>query len=118
VQHADLSEGERQLLCLTRALVARGGRRALRVLLCDEPTSNVDFASDARAHEALLALDCTVLVNAHRLQHISRFEHVCVMDRGQLVEQGAPEALLAQPGSRLAAMYARARRADDAPASP
>jgi len=44
-----------------------GGQFPLRALLCDEPTANVDAAADARVHSALLALDCTVVVVAHRL---------------------------------------------------
>jgi len=104
IEAANLSEGERQLMSLARALVAHGGKRQLRVLLCDEPTSNVDFGSDGRVMDMLLALDCTLLINAHRLHHVRRLDRVCVLDNGRLVEEGAPAQLLATPNSRLAAM--------------
>lgn len=104
VEESGLSEGERQLLSLARALVA-GGRAKLRILLCDEPTSNVDFGSDAKVMDALLALNgVSVVLSAHRLQHLRRFERVCVMDKGTVEECGPPEELLADEGSWLSAL--------------
>lgn len=75
------------------------------MLLCDEPTSNVDFASDTRVMDTLLGLDCAVLLNAHRLQHIRRFDRVVILDGGTLVEDGTPAELLSDARSRLSAMW-------------
>ena len=105
MQQAALSEGERQLLSLCRALVARGGQKQLRVLLCDEPTSHVDYGSDERVVEVLMALPCTLLVNAHRLQHVKQFDRVVLMEGGAVAEMGPPDALLADPESRLSEMW-------------
>jgi ATP-binding cassette subfamily C (CFTR/MRP) protein 1 len=102
----DLSAGERQLFSITRALVAGRGPRALRALLCDEPTSALDAASDHRVHNVLTSLSCTVLVVAHRLETLSRFDRVLVMDSGALVEQGTPAELEAKPHSVLSQLKA------------
>jgi len=107
VEAAGLSEGERQLLSLCRALVAHGGAKTMRVLLCDEPTSNIDLGSDDKVMDALMGLrNVTVLVSAHRLQHLRRFDRAVVMDRGVVAEAGAPDAysvpgLLADASLRL-----------------
>ena len=105
IEDANLSEGELQLVSLCRAVVAYGGRQAVRVLLCDEPTSNVDYGSDGRVMDLLLGLECTLLINAHRLQHIHRLDLVCVLHDGRLVEQGPPADLLASADSRFSAMW-------------
>ena len=109
---ADLSHGERQLLALCRALVASG---SVRVLLCDEPTSSVDQASDGRVHDALFAQPCTVLVSAHRLHHIRRYDAVAIVDGGRCVETGEPSALLRDPRTRLAGLCAQAQSEPRAP---
>merc|ERR1712194_534351 len=75
----NFSVGERQLLTLARVLVPSAGcngRSAWRpppFLLCDEATANVDLLSDEKVHDVVLALDTTVLMICHRLQHIRRF---------------------------------------------
>ena len=107
VSACELSEGERQLISLARALVS-GGRAALRVLLCDEPTSSVDLESDQKVHDMLLALPCTVVVLAHRLHRIRSFDQVVVLDGGRVAEQGRPDELLANPQSRLAGLWKNA----------
>ena len=100
-----LTKGERQLLSLSRGLLAAGGRHALRVLLCDEPTSSVDLESDQKVHDMLLALPCTVVVLAHRLHRIRSFDQVVVLDGGRVAEQGRPDELLSNPQSRLAGLW-------------
>ena len=111
VEEAALSEGERQLLCVCRALCAQGGAGGLRALLADEPTSHVDYGSDGRVMDALLGegqgaqRGASVLVNCHRLQHLRRFDRVVVLERGAVVEEGAAEELLADASSRLSAMW-------------
>ena len=106
VSVADLSAGERQLVCICRALVAGHGARGLRALLCDEPTSALDVASDARVHDALLGLGCSVLEVAHRLHAIEQFDRVAVMEAGAVVELGEPLELLKDKDSRLASLVA------------
>merc|ERR1711871_1808631 len=105
----NFSVGERQLLTLARALTpvkdcaTLADWRPPPVLLCDEATASVDLLTDEKVHDVVLALDTTVLMICHRLQHITRFDQVIVMDSGVVVEEGPPEVLLAKvPSSRLA----------------
>ena len=107
VSESMFSEGERQLVSLARALLSCGGRSTLRVLLCDEPTSNVDLELDVLVHRALFDLQTTVLMICHRLQHVGGFTRVVTLDHGVVVEDGPPAELLAQPSSRLAVMCAK-----------
>ena len=78
------------------------------LLLCDEPTANVDQASDHAVHSALLRLRCTVVVIAHRLQQTQRFDKVVVLDTGRVVEEGEPAALMRDPDGHFARLCARA----------
>merc|ERR1711865_328144 len=109
VSGKNFSVGERQLLTLARALTPVTECHSLedwrppRVLLCDEATASVDLLTDEKVHDVVLALDATVLMICHRLQHITRFGQVVVMDAGAVVEAGSPEDLLSRtPASRLA----------------
>ncbi|KAH8681655.1 putative ATP-binding cassette transporter [Xylariales sp. PMI_506] len=89
---SSLSKGQQQLLALARALLKKG-----RVLILDEPTSNVDTETDAVMQRVLREEfgDCTVLTVAHRLDTIMDCDCIAVMDQGRLVEYGAPQELLA-----------------------
>ena len=91
----NFSLGQRQLLALARALVRR-----CRVLLCDEATSSVDAATDARVQHTITTAfgGCTVLCIAHRLRTIVGYDRVCVLDAGRIVEVGPPKELWAQRG--------------------
>jgi ATP-binding cassette subfamily B protein len=97
-----LSAGQRQLLALSRALVWDPA-----VLLLDEATAAVDSASEAAFRAALRAavLDCgrTVLTVAHRLATAQEADRVLVLEAGQIVEEGPPEALMRR-GGRFAAL--------------
>lgn len=98
-----LSAGQRQLLALARAIVAGPA-----VLLLDEATASIDGASDARFRAALrgtaLRGGCAVLTVAHRIATAKDADRVVVMEHGQIVEEGAPAALIAAGGrfARLA----------------
>jgi ATP-binding cassette subfamily B multidrug efflux pump len=92
-----LSAGQRQLLALTRALVWDPA-----VLLLDEATAAIDSASEAAfrvaVQTAVLGCGRTVLTVAHRLATAQEADRVLVLEAGQIVEAGAPEALLRQGG--------------------
>lgn len=92
---ANLSVGQRQLVCMARALL-----RSSRVLVCDEATSNVDTATDALIQKAIASSfgDCTVLTIAHRLHTILDSDRVLVMDAGKVAEYDTPNALMRVQG--------------------
>lgn len=88
---SNLSSGQRQLLCMARALL-----RKAKVLVLDEATSNVDTASDALIQETVRAAfaDCTVLTIAHRLHSILDSDRILVLEDGRVKEFDTPESLL------------------------
>ena len=99
---ASLSAGERQLLALARAFLARP-----RVLILDEATSNLDLLSETRIERALdvLLQGRTAIVIAHRLATAMRADRIAVVDEGRIVELGSHDELVAH-GGRYAEMYA------------
>jgi ATP-binding cassette, subfamily B, bacterial len=92
---ASLSSGERQLLALGRAFLARP-----RVLVLDEATSNLDLRSEATIEHALdhLLEGRTAVLIAHRLATAMRADRIAVIDDGRLVEVGTHAELLALGG--------------------
>jgi ABC-type multidrug transport system fused ATPase/permease subunit len=90
---SNLSQGQRQLLCLARALL-----KAPKVLLMDEATASIDYATDAKIQGTLREIRNTTLTIAHRLQTIIDYDKVLVLDRGRVVEWGEPAALLEKDG--------------------
>jgi ATP-binding cassette, subfamily B, bacterial len=96
-----LSAGQRQLLALARAELVDPV-----VLLLDEATSNLDLATEAKVNAAMhrVAHGRTTVVIAHRLQTARQADRIAVLDRGQVVETGTHDELLARRG-RYAAMW-------------
>jgi subfamily B ATP-binding cassette protein MsbA len=106
-QGARLSGGQRQRITIARALLKNAP-----VLLLDEATSALDSESEAEVQRALdeLMRDRTVIVIAHRLSTIRHADRIAVLERGQIVELGRHDELLARGGSyaRLHALQFRA----------
>ncbi|CAK7304477.1 ATP-binding cassette sub-family C member 6 [Vulpes lagopus] len=94
-QGSDLSVGQKQLLCLARALL-----RKTQILILDEATAAVDPGTELQMQAALGSwlAQCTVLLIAHRLSSVLDCARVLVMDKGQVAESGSPAQLLAQKG--------------------
>ena len=91
----NLSQGQRQLLAIARAILADPA-----ILILDEATSSVDTRTEARIQRALLALmkGRTSFVIAHRLSTIADADQILVIDHGLLAEHGKHAELLAQRG--------------------
>jgi ABC-type multidrug transport system fused ATPase/permease subunit len=98
-----MSVGQRQLLCMARALL-----RASRILVLDEATSNVDNATDALIQRTIRTAfkECTVLTIAHRLHTIIDSDRIMLLDAGQLAELDTPAVLLADKGSAFSRLVA------------
>ena len=88
---SNFSVGERQLLCLARALLHK-----TKIIIMDEATANVDFETDRLIQEVIRHKfqDCSVLTIAHRLNTIIDYDKVLVLDGGRVVEFDKPEVLL------------------------
>jgi ABC-type multidrug transport system fused ATPase/permease subunit len=89
-----LSQGQRQLFSLARALLKRQSHASIVVL--DEISSSVDAATDALMREVVEREfeQQTVLVVAHRLEWVAKCDVVVVLDKGRVVEMGPPKELL------------------------
>ncbi|XP_058815254.1 multidrug resistance-associated protein 1 isoform X1 [Topomyia yanbarensis] len=101
----NLSVGQRQLICLARALL-----RKTKVLILDEATAAVDLETDDLIQRTIRTefKDCTVLTIAHRLNTIMDSDKVIVLDKGNIVEYAAPNDLLQ---SKSSAFYSMAKDA-------
>ncbi|OXU18927.1 hypothetical protein TSAR_000783 [Trichomalopsis sarcophagae] len=87
----NLSAGQRQLLCLARAIVKK-----TRILVLDEATANVDPATDALIRKTIRSKfqECTVLTVAHRLESVIDSDKILVVENGEIVEFDHPHLLL------------------------
>lgn len=86
----NFSLGQRQLICLARAILRRNS-----ILVLDEATANVDPETDAHIQKVIATefKNCTVITIAHRLITVVSSEKVIVMDSGRVVEFGSPKTL-------------------------
>ncbi|KAK2820903.1 hypothetical protein Q5P01_023862 [Channa striata] len=91
----NLSLGQRQLVCLARALL-----RKTRILILDEATAAIDLETDDLIQSTIRTQfeDCTVFTIAHRLNTIMDYTRVLVLDKGQIAEFDTPTNLIAKKG--------------------
>ncbi len=112
----DLSGGQWQRVALARALFAVS--HGARLLVLDEPTAWLDVRGEADFFDRFLDITrgLTTIVISHRFSTVRRADRICVLDRGQLVEEGDHASLLAS-GGRYAEMFRvqASRFTDDVP---
>ncbi|KAJ2080855.1 hypothetical protein H4R24_002771 [Coemansia sp. RSA 988] len=105
----NFSIGQRQLVCLARALLKHA-----KVLVLDEATAAIDNATDEIIQQTIRTefKDCTVLTIAHRLNTIIDSDMVLVIDNGRIAEYNTPQRLLANKKSLFAKLVEEAKRSD------
>ncbi|ORX40310.1 hypothetical protein BD324DRAFT_607321 [Kockovaella imperatae] len=101
VEGNNFSQGQRQLLCLARALLKQS-----KVLVMDEATSSVDFDMDEKITKTLKEsfAATTIITIAHRLATIMQYDRVLVLDRGTVLEYGRPADLVKDGASAFRAL--------------
>ena len=92
----NLSVGQRQMVCLARALL-----RQTKILVLDEATAAIDMETDDIIQKTIREhfVDCTVITIAHRLKTILDYDQVLVMAQGKSIEHDTPKALIEKGGA-------------------
>ncbi|KAJ3031913.1 UNVERIFIED_CONTAM: hypothetical protein HDU68_010872 [Siphonaria sp. JEL0065] len=98
---SNLSIGQRQLLCLGRAMLVKS-----KILLIDEATASVDMETDMYIQKVLREefADCTILCIAHRLNTLMDYDKILVLESGRLMEFDSPNVLANKPSSLFSAL--------------
>jgi ATP-binding cassette, subfamily B, bacterial HlyB/CyaB len=99
---ASLSGGQRQRIAIARALLGNP-----RILIFDEATSALDYESERAIQDNMKTICAgrTVLIIAHRLSTVRHADRIVVLDRGQIIEQGSHDELLAKPDGAYAHLW-------------
>jgi len=93
---ANLSSGERQLICICRAIL-----RKSKVVVLDEATANIDMVTEQKIQELITSqfTESTVLTIAHRINTIIQSDKVLVLSYGRIKEYDSPANLMKNPDS-------------------
>jgi ABC-type multidrug transport system fused ATPase/permease subunit len=107
VHGVSLSVGQRQLLCLARAMV-----RKSKIIVLDEATANVDLATDEFIQRSIMTdfKDCTILTIAHRIATVMDYDRIMVLSHGKIIEFDSPKKLLADDKSIFTTLMRETQR--------
>ena len=102
INENNLSVGEKQLICITRAILKK-----TKIIIMDEATSNIDFKTEEKIQEIFNKYfnDCTVITIAHRIKTIINYNKILVLDNGQIKEFDKPNILLQNKESLFYHLY-------------
>ncbi|PYH48181.1 ABC transporter-like protein [Aspergillus saccharolyticus JOP 1030-1] len=109
IETAPLSQGQKQLLCVGRSFLTNGDRR---ILLLDESTSSLDAETEAVMMRFLterFGPQHTILAVTHRLNTVSAYDRIAVLEGGQLVEWGEPRSLREREGGYFRSLWEHAQ---------
>lgn len=98
---ANLSAGERQLICICRAILRKN-----KVVVLDEATANIDIVTEQKIQQLieLEFAESTVITIAHRLNTIIKSDKVLVLQQGQVLEYDSPQVLMENPDSHFSGL--------------
>lgn len=98
----NLSGGEKQRIAIARAIL-----RDAPIVILDEATSQLDIENEQLIQQAMnsLVIGKSVIIIAHRLSTVKEVDQILVLDRGRIIERGAPKELVGQPGTWFSRMW-------------
>ena len=107
---SNLSNGEKQLVCICRAIM-----RKCQVVILDEATSNIDVVTEERIQALLekFLKESTVITVAHRLNTIITSDKVLVLSFGRVKEFDSPDSLMQDPNSEFSKLLQELKKKDE-----
>ena len=106
----NLSVGERQLLCICRAILRKN-----KIVILDEATSNIDIVTENKIQKLIHEnfKDSTMLTIAHRLNTIINSDKILLLDHGEVREYDTPANLLADPNTRFSHLISEIKKKEE-----
>ena len=98
----NLSFGEKQILCIIRALIKKSN-----ILILDEATSNIDLEIEEKIFNIIYKYkkECTIITIAHRVKNLKNYDKIFVLDEGKIIENDSPKNLLNNKESMFSELY-------------